>query len=294
MLIIKRLVKILGFLFCRKVIKPLSFLMYPKIDVVVPVHIKDLSLLTFVLEGLRNNSMNPIGKVFVVGCDEVRKKLVNTNVVFVHENSLGLPAKSELGYITNTGHDRNGWLFQQLIKLHADEISESNFILIIDADTIFVRPMVFVNPLGQTLLLYSDEYHKPYGESMKKLLPNRKRFEKSFVSHQIVIPRKVFEELRSEIVLNKLGSKERNSNFVDCLLAVVDKNEGASISEYELLGNFYYSIYFKNIRLAHWANKSVIVKSNTQSEFIKSVQMSLVGLKYSRYKSCSFHSYNRM
>ena len=50
--------------------------------------------------------------------------------------------------------DRSGWLFQQLLKLSADTISSSDHVLVLDADTVMIRPQSFhVRRQGRALPL---------------------------------------------------------------------------------------------------------------------------------------------
>ena len=41
-------------------------------------------------------------------------------------------------------HDRSGWIFQQLLKLNWNGISEKKYCLIFDADTILIRNHLFI------------------------------------------------------------------------------------------------------------------------------------------------------
>ena len=259
-----------------------SFLV--EIDVVIPVHKKDLIKLSFVIDGIRSNSINNIGNIFVVGEKNqyLEAECKRLHLEYVDENELNLPKKESLGYITNSVVDRNGWLFQQLIKLHADIICKNEYILLLDSDTVFLKPVVWVNHKRRVNLFISDEYHLPYGVPLLLYFPNKIRYLKSFVSHQILTSKSILNSIRMDV------EEETGLNFTKAVLNSIDINESSAFSEYELIGNYMY--WFKNdeIIIRYWKNKSLLF-----DEDVNDIKNQIATFQDGRFISVSFHNYNK-
>ena len=68
--------------------------------------------------------------------------------------------------------DRSGWLLAQLLKLSAETLSTEEHVLVIDADTVLIRPQTFTYR-GAVVALVSGEYHPPYFEAYTALFDER-------------------------------------------------------------------------------------------------------------------------
>jgi len=135
------------------------------------------------VEGVRN--------VYVVSREDPRLP----GVTFVPEESF--PFDLETVRRALGEHDRAGWYLQQLIKLYFPLAVSGSLdqVLVVDADTIFLRTCRFVED-GRTVLNFGDEYHAPYFAHMARLHPAlRKMFAYSGVSHCMLLTRSWLLEL---------------------------------------------------------------------------------------------------
>ena len=169
--------------------------------------------------------------------------------------------------------ERNGWYFQQLLKLYAGKIIPNilDKYLVIDSDTFFLKPATFVEN-NKCLYNYGTEYHKPYFDHMKKLNKDLTKINKnkSGICHHMIFEKKYINELISKI------EKNHNELFYNIFLkSVLDKN-GSGASEYE--------IYF-NYMLQNYPNKIKIRKLNWKNT--NKLETT------SNYDYISYHWYNR-
>jgi hypothetical protein len=255
-----------------------SFESFRNIDVVIPVIERDLPILSLVICSLRKFSLNPIDKIYILSpsSDLIKIFCENNSCFYKDETELNLPIKQSLKYIAN-GNDRSGWLFQQLIKLSANNISDKEYVLVFDADTILLKPQLFVSK-SKMMINCSDEYHWPYHEPIKKLLKIDKLFCLSFVSHYMILNAKILTQLKSDI------EKFNNCSWAEAVINSVNMNEPSGFSEYETYGNYVYFKHRNKINLLYWNNVSV------KRENIILLD-NLIKLYSKNFKSVSFHWY---
>jgi len=100
------------------------------------------------------------------------------------------------------GHLSSGagrWRAQQLLKLSVPEVTTAEAIVVIDADTILVRPRRFRDG-DRTLLLASREFNIPYYEAAARLWQEPMTLPAfSCVAHQMCFVRTEVVALRDEI-----------------------------------------------------------------------------------------------
>jgi glycosyltransferase involved in cell wall biosynthesis len=249
-----------------------------KIDVIIMVVEKDLDVLPYVIDGVRENLKHPIGRIFVVAPDSEKIKALCADIgcQFVNENSLIPITKKDIKYVVD-GMDRSGWLFQQLLKWSADSLSSQEYYLVIDADTVLIRPQVF-EANGKAVFLHSDEHHQPYFEVYKELFGVNAPCDLSFVCHHMLYQKTKISELRKEI------ESKHGDSWYNVILRAIDKSELSSISEYETYGQWMLQNYGDEIIREYWYN--IPIKRTKLSKLNK-----LKSALSSKYRSISFHSY---
>ncbi|MBE7445840.1 MAG: FkbM family methyltransferase [Planctomycetia bacterium] len=272
-------------LFFIKRIKPAKFnKIIPqssiKIDIIIPAHEKDADVLPYVIDAVRKNVNHPIGNIIIISynSDKILTICTAKQCIFVNENTVLPITKNDIKHIVN-GSDRTGWLFQQLLKLGGERLSSQEHYLILDADTIFIRPHVFEFQ-GKTIFYCSDEYHKPYFTMYERLLGIKAKCPLSFVSHTMLIEKTKLENLRKEI------ENKHKTTWYEAIINNIDKSEGSGFSEYETYGNYVFSHYSKEIILEYWFNLSLAKGEIKNIENLKKQFLN-------KYKSISFHSYNK-
>ena len=153
----------------------------------------------------------------------------------------------------NFREDRRGWYFQQLIKLYAGNIIEGildNY-LVIDADTIFLRPVTFIDSSGVFLFNTGTEYHQAYFTHMNKIHPSMKKTHPcSGICHHMMFNKQLLNEM-----FNFLSP---NEPFWVTFMKHVDQTQHSGASEYEIYFT-YLNLYHKEsikIRNLEWKNVS--------------------------------------
>src|SRR5262249_43054683 len=140
------------------------------LEVLIPAIPKDYSMLPAVIKSVREQVRHPIGDIFLVAPDSPEIRLIaETHACLFCDESRQLPIEKSDSDYTWREIDRSGWLFQQLLKLSGDQLGSHEHFLVVDADTCFLRPHVFIKG-KKTLFLFSDPYRTPYYVVFAKLL----------------------------------------------------------------------------------------------------------------------------
>ena len=137
--------------------------------------------------------------------------------------------------------ERGGWYLQQLLKLYAGFVIPDILerYLVIDSDTIFLKPTKFIQDNGVPLLNYSDEFWGEYFLFMERLHPSfRKMHEKSGICHHMMFETKYVKEIIE--MVEKQNEDLHFPGFYDIFLHKVDRNyiRLSGASEYELYFNY--------------------------------------------------------
>ena len=227
-------------------------------DIVIPLGPKEISRFG---EQIEYTKKNVIGyrNIYIVSC--------NTNIkindcIIINEEIF--PFKQFIkDYFAeyNGKSNRNGWYFQQLIKLYAGTLIEGildNY-LVLDADVFFLKPIQFIQD-NMFILSTGDEYHVPYFTHMKLLHENfEKVYNKSGICHHML-----YNKLHIDEIFYMVEKKHNKPFWQVFILCVTEhKNyhsecEESGASEYELYFN--YMIKYHNdkiiVRNLNWRNIS--------------------------------------
>jgi hypothetical protein len=152
--------------------------------------------------------------------------------------------------------DRNGWYFQQLLKLYAGFVIPGILerYLVIDSDTFFLKPMSFIKD-NKCMYTIGNQYHRPYflhmyelHETFKRQFPNI-----SGIAHHMMFEIKFVKQIM-ELVEAKHGGL-----FYDIFLKNVT-NAAAGASEYEIYFNYIASRHLDKIiiRNLKWINTGTL------------------------------------
>lgn len=244
------------------------------IDVIIPVHEKDIHMLEPCIHSIKKYLKHPIDNIFIISSSNknIKKISDNNRCVFVDENSI-IPnfSKSDICYFVDN-NDRSGWLYQQIIKLSADIISDKNHILVMDSDTIFNRPVKYIHK-GKNIINISDEHYETYYRVYRQLLNEDVVSKESFVSHTMLFERQVLIELKKKL------EQLHHDKWFNVILNNVDYKDISGFSEYETYGNYILNHYPEKIKIEYWFNKSI-----KKIEDLPKVP--------NYYKTVSIHSYN--
>lgn len=231
------------------------------IDVVIVSHPKDKPTLDLCIEGIRENCAS-IRRVIVVSSEPLSDKAEwfdEANYPFSKEE-VALEIGKGSKVIAKTFFARNrslGWYYQQLLKLYAPSVIPdiSTNVLIIDADTIFLNPVEFLNEKNGGLFGVSTvRPMEIYFDHAKRLVPDYVRMYPDHYSicHHMLFQKAILDDLFVKV--EKYHKKPLWKAFCFC----VDIQRGGA-SEYEIY--FSFALSHSNqpaLRLLKWKNSSEI------------------------------------
>jgi len=204
------------------------------LDVVIPVVEKDLNVLPLCIKSARDMIMHPIGKIYVVAPEsaKIREVAAALNAIFVLEDVV-LPQ-----FTQPKAKKMRGWLIQQYVKLNADTFVDSQNYLVIDADTMFIRPQVFLHK-GKTIFNIHTDYSLSRKQMVKEALGVDKFYQIDFTVHHMVMNKAKMQQLKSAL------QALHNKKWFDAL----NELHAEDFSEYELYANFFLHKYPNQIRI---------------------------------------------
>ena len=162
-------------------------------DVVIPLGPNDVKRFG---QQLEHTLKYVIGyrRIYVVAFDPAAITSYNDYNDSVDEQVIVVP-ESVFPFSKNTvsvyhgANSRNGWYFQQLLKMYAWNYLDGllDRYLVVDADTFFVNPTRFETTDGKCLYNFAREYHLPYFEHMARMSPVFTRtYELSGICHHML------------------------------------------------------------------------------------------------------------
>jgi len=207
------------------------------LDVIIPLHIKDIKTLPRCIEGVRKNLRHPISSITVVSepSSEIEQITKSLKLSWLNEKSILGSRKSYYDPVKRD-FELSGWLYQQMIKLSVDTIGSEEHKLVLDADNVFIRPQAFIKE-DQIYQPISRNYHGKYFEAYRRILGEEPINHTSFICHFMVFKVSHLVKMRQEI-------EEKNGNsWTDAIYASLDLTEPSCFSEYELYSHFVQSRY---------------------------------------------------
>jgi hypothetical protein len=209
---------------------PLSPDFAPEIEVLIPTHGKDIEVLQTCIRHLEKYCQNPISQITIVSPKPLAAPIESqSRLSQVLDRDLLTPVL--VGALKNirANHGEkvsDTWILQQLLKLQFVLKSKCETgILVLDSDTLLLRPRVFLDFQGVQLLVPSYEYHKPYFRHSSMFAdPSSTSRAISFVSHH---------QLFRPQVLRTAISDER---ALAAWATTIKGKSGAPISEYHFYG----------------------------------------------------------
>jgi len=164
---------------------------------------------------------------------------------------------------------RNGWYLQQLLKIYALLIIPGILerCLVIDSDTLFLKPTVFINENNQCLYNYGREYNLPYFVHMSKLDAGLKRVDKNIsgICHHMM-----FEKAYITEIIAKVEEKHNNDRFYNIFLKMVTEFTGSGASEYEIYFNYMLQNHRDKIKIRelNWINTHSLSHVKSHYDYI--------------------------
>jgi hypothetical protein len=248
-----------------------------KIDVVILTLPKDFELLGKVVQSL-DKLKHPINKIFIIAPDNatIKDYCTKNNLHFVDERSLLGYGKDSIHYMVN-GANRNGWIFQQLLKWSGDKFCEMEDYFIIDSDTIISSPFSLIEK-DAFIFYQNEEWHQPYFKAFKHLFGYPTRNKLSFTSHMMIFNREMLRLIKKEL------ETKHGKSWDQAYLSTIDEHEASCVSDYDNYANWVLCNFPERTLERPLYNKAF---SRKDLEYIEN-NMATFGKKY---KTISFHSY---
>jgi hypothetical protein len=173
---------------------------------------------------------------------------------------------------------RYGWVLQQLLKIEFVKRSNARGVLVLDADTILLKPRNWLNSSGQQVLTPTWEYHLPYYEFLWDIGLTKRNIDFSFVPHHMLIQPKKLVQCLSYFGISNL------TQLLNLILKKEFADQASPFSiDYEMYAQFMMSFHPSEIILEKWANLQINQKVSRES-------ISQYVAKYREdYASISFH-----
>ncbi|WP_334074488.1 MULTISPECIES: DUF6492 family protein [Paenibacillus] len=248
----------------------------PVIDILIPAIEKDLGTLPYVIDNLRRYVQQPIGRIYIVSpaSNRIRGLCASKKCVFVNESSVLPITKKDIHY-QSSRWNRSGWLYQQLLKMNGDHIVRANHFLVVDADTVLIKPHSFLTG-GKTVFYCRDWSQPEYFNTYRKLLGMKAPRPRSFVTHYML-----FEKSKLASLKKKIEARHRMP-WYQAIIRSINKKKQFGFSEYETYANYMYTIAPGSTLLKSAKNKSM----NSNASSLNEKQIRRLALTN---RSLSFH-----
>lgn len=222
------------------------------LDVAIPLVAKDLPVFRECIHYLRKNLLHPIRKILIIAPDEpeIRAVCAELDCELIPETAIAPISKDTIRASLESLKTkyRIGWIYQQLLKLNVNTASDAPHILVLDADTAFVRPIRFEIG-GKWIFDVTQGYEESYDDSLCKLLGIAAPLPYSFVVHHMVF---ASAELRS---LHELISTRFQKPWAQAVFEALDPANELCLSEWNLYANFVLRKTPGRYTLGYWFNK---------------------------------------
>lgn len=253
---------------------PIKQLNLPEIDVLIPCHPKDVGNLQIVIDSIFTNVLNPIKTIRIITTQEGMATIQPTSAKTIVELENDYIPKRIFDFIrAEVPHSRQGWVLQQVVKIMGSIRSEVDATLVIDSDTVLLKPKSWLDSKGNQSLSFAYEYHVPYKNHQKSLF-GYQSLQLSFVTHH--------QLFKKEHLLAFFGHDQES------LLQWVmrgDYSLDSAISEYDTYGEWVYLNRKQYVVLTKWNNAISRIKLHEFSSYEE------VKSQFPTFNSVSAHSY---
>lgn len=220
-------------------------------DIVIPVGPNDKDIIIKQIEYTKKNIIG-YRNIYLICYDP---NIIIDGCITISENIFPFTLETVSNFHGKL--NRNNWYLQQLLKLYAS-ITIPGILercLIIDADTFFLKPTIFINN-NMCLYNYGTEYHTKYFEHMLKMDEELIKVDenKSGICHHMMFEKKYINEL-----INKIEEKH-NDKFYNVFLKMVTDFNFSGASEYEIYFNYMLKNYSNKIKIRslNWTNSNTL------------------------------------
>jgi len=140
-------------------------------------------------------------------------------------------------------HTKVGWYFQQFLKIgfSCSQFCTTDYYLSWDADTIPLRKIDLFDKDGHPYFTMKSEYHKPYFDTMERILSMGKTNPSSYIAEHMMFNKKIVCELISKIMESDVKGDTWFEKILNSL--VPEEISPFSFSEFETYGTYCYTFH---------------------------------------------------
>lgn len=164
------------------------------VDVFIPCHRKDGKVLKRCIKSINRYLVPKPNRIVVISDGlppSLQSRITRWGATVIDASSIpDCVRRPDMPRIISEGLDRTGWYLQQFIKWAVRKCSSSENYVVVDADTVFLRPVVLMRN-NKLIFHRSAQFHVPYFKTYEKLLgyfPERRRsFIVSYMIFKVII-----------------------------------------------------------------------------------------------------------
>lgn len=243
-----------------------------EIDVVIPMVERDIVVAGYTIEAIRKLVSHNIREIYIISpeSENMRAFAKKQNCTFILEDDI-LPS--------NEIRKQGGWIVQQFLKLSADKVVKADHYLVVDADTVFLRPVIF-----EEKGTYFINAHWDFAPNRKKMtsliLGNDKAYQYDFVSHNMLFSKSILANMKKHIT----DRFDKSWDLAIMELISKDGESRYSFSEYDLYAT--YLTEFSGVKFRFLSNANITVYRNFLDRLDK-----IIPAYSHQYKSISLHHF---
>jgi hypothetical protein len=260
----------------------------PQVEVLITAAQKELNFINFVIQATIENSLNPIQQVTIAVPKDSMSDFFNETArineravpIFIKDENeiLGLELASKLDVRFGT---RSGWSKAEFIKFIFISLSKAKGVLVVDADTLFLHPRVWIDSELKQIVTPVQEYHSIYFQLYKFLGLPTALVNISFMSHYQLFQPTILNEAFKIIANNDIDLLfQKIAGFVP-----VTENSPFCIC-YEMYAHFLLSEYASQACQEKWANRGI-----KRDKVLSFKNFDNIKKAYKNYSSISCHEY---
>jgi hypothetical protein len=174
---------------------------------------------------------------------------------------------------------RRGWVTQQLVKMRVAMTSQFRGSLILDADTVILKPRAWLCGDGIQILPFAHEYHPPYVRHARRMWGLHSPAVSCVTRHQL---------MQADVLRSMFPSGDQD--FFQWL-DLGDWDQTSAVAVYHDYGAWMMQMQRSRVVLAKWGNRgvrraSLLDSTNETSQLLRQLREN-----FSESWSLRFHSY---
>lgn len=268
-----------------------------KVTACIISSIQEIELLPLSTEAILISQESSIARSFLVAPRDQMKlieRVIPSEFTVIADEDL-IDYQLNQFIVQNFPIERQGWIKQQVLKILSTKKLGNEGTLLVDADTILLRPQNWLSKDRVQNLQISIEYHQPYQEHYEKFMLLRSdektsrlaRTRISFVTHHQLMQAGILDEIFG------YDDESFNNGLLKWLSCIDFKKSYSPACEWHTYGTFLATNHPNQIQLTQWRNLGMSRFSESPDLKTKILEMSVPDLikEFEGWNSLSLHHY---